>query len=139
MKVEISCGAVVFTKDGEDIKYVVIKALNGDYGFPKGHMERGETEKETALREIREEVGLDVRILPDFRAVDEYPLPGKQGILKRVVFFAAYYENQDIVCQEDELESARVLPFDEARKILTFDSSRTVLDAADRFIRRTNK
>ena len=62
-----SCGAVVFThKDGE-IHYVIIRAHNGEHGFPKGHMEPGETELETALREIAEEVGLKPAFVTGFR------------------------------------------------------------------------
>ena len=54
MNIEKSCGAVVFTKENERIKYVLIRNLEGIYGFPKGHMEAGETEIETTLREVYE-------------------------------------------------------------------------------------
>jgi len=47
---EKSCGAVVFTKTGKDIKYLMFQNLDGIYGFLKGHMESGETEVETTLR-----------------------------------------------------------------------------------------
>ena len=69
---EKSCGAVVFTRVDGDIKYVIIQSLAGYYGFPKGHMEAGESEKQTALREVYEETGLTVHILDDFRYVDAY-------------------------------------------------------------------
>lgn len=55
MNIEISCGAVVFTKINGEIKYLLIQNLEGIYGFPKGHVEKEEKEKETALREIYEE------------------------------------------------------------------------------------
>ena len=63
MTVEKSCGAVVFTREGGEVRYVIIQSLEGYYGFPKGHMEGSETEQETALREIREEVGLTPRLV----------------------------------------------------------------------------
>ncbi len=63
MKTEKSCGAIVFTRKNGEIHYCVIRQTNGDYGFPKGHMEPEETEQETALREIFEEVGLKVQLL----------------------------------------------------------------------------
>ena len=57
---EKSCGAVVFTNDSGQRKYLIIKSLNGIYGFPKGHIEINETELEAAKREILEELKLSV-------------------------------------------------------------------------------
>ena len=56
MKYEKSCGAIIFDKD----KILVIQQKEGHWGFPKGHVEEGETEVETAIREIKEETNLDV-------------------------------------------------------------------------------
>jgi bis(5'-nucleosidyl)-tetraphosphatase len=50
-------GAIVYTRINNVIKYVLVQQLEGFYGFPKGHIEQNETEVETALREIYEEVG----------------------------------------------------------------------------------
>lgn len=72
MKYENSCGAVVFTRHKGEIQYVIIQSLEGYYGFPKGHMEGIEEEKETALREIYEETGLRVHILDGFKTSDEH-------------------------------------------------------------------
>ena len=44
MKHEKSCGAVVFTCIDGEIKYVLAQSLGGHFGFPKGHVEPGETE-----------------------------------------------------------------------------------------------
>ena len=60
MNHERSCGAVLFTvRDGVPL-YVLVQ--ENYYGFPKGHMEAGETERKTAIREIREETGLEVKL-----------------------------------------------------------------------------
>lgn len=48
MRLERSCGAVVFTRIGGEPRYVLVRSLEGVYGFPKGHMEPGETPEETA-------------------------------------------------------------------------------------------
>ena len=56
MKLEKSCGAVVYTLKNGKPQYVIVQSLEGFYGFPKGHIENNETEKETAIREIYEEV-----------------------------------------------------------------------------------
>ena len=58
---EKSCGAIVFTRENGIRKYVIIRGTGiyqGFNGFPKGHMEEGETESETALREVKEETGM---------------------------------------------------------------------------------
>ncbi len=83
---EKSCGAVVFTRTEEGIRYVLVQSLEGKFGFPKGHMEKSETEEETALREIQEEVALVPVLIPGFRESTEHTLPGTQ-IQKQVVFF----------------------------------------------------
>ena len=137
MNYEYSCGAVVFTRMGGVPHFVLIRAKGqpeGCHGFPKGHMEPGETEAQTALREIYEEVGLRVRLLEGFRAVTEYPLPDKPDTRKRVVFFLAEYENQEITVQESELVSHALAPFPEALALTEFADSRQILTDAHNFL-----
>ena len=67
MITEKSCGAIVYTKESGNIKYVIIRSKEGIYGFPKGHIEENESETETALREVAEEVGLTVTLISKFR------------------------------------------------------------------------
>ena len=74
MLTEKSCGAVVFTRIDNEIKYLIIESEEGFYGFSKGHMENGESEHETAHREIKEETGADVIILDGFRTTDSHPM-----------------------------------------------------------------
>ena len=70
MKQEKSCGAVVTRKVGNGIEILLIRHKNGGHwAFPKGHVERDETETETALREIWEETGLKVQLDTGFRRV----------------------------------------------------------------------
>ena len=134
MHIEKSCGAVVFTRIGGEIRYVLAQSLEGIYGFPKGHVEPGETEHETALREIREEVGLRPVLIDGFRVVTEHPLPKKPDTIKQVVYFLAEYADQDIVFQKEELLSAPLLSFDEALARFTFDNSKQVLTQANDFL-----
>ena len=74
MREEISCGAVLYTRVEGEIKYLIIKQRGGHYGFPKGHMENGETEEETALRETWEETSLRPEIKKGFRKQVQYTL-----------------------------------------------------------------
>ena len=133
MASEKSCGAVVFTRVGGEIRYVLARSLRGHYGFPKGHVENGETEEETALREIREEVGLRPRLVPGFREISEYTLP-VSGIPKQVVIFLAEYRDQRIVPQKEELMSAELVPYRKAMELLPYENDRRILKAAEEFL-----
>lgn len=73
MQHEKSCGAIVYRKSHGNTEILLIKHINsGHWSFPKGHMEAGETEIETAIREIKEETSVDVMIDPTFRETVSY-------------------------------------------------------------------
>lgn len=134
MQYEKSCGAVVFTRANGELRYVLAQNLEGYYGFPKGHVEAGETEQQTALREIREEVGLQPRLIEGFRTCDEHPIPSRPGVMKQIVYFLAEYEDQPISCQKEELLSAPLVSYEEAMALFTFDSSKRILTEAHAFL-----
>lgn len=136
MKIERSCGAVVFTRENGQIKYVIIRSEEGFYGFPKGHMEGSETEHETALREIREETGLEVTLIDGFRTTDSHPLAreGRPDVLKHIVYFLAEFSGQLPCARDDEISEIRMMTFDEAVRSFQFESSRRILAEADRFL-----
>lgn len=133
---EHSAGAVVFTREAGEPRFVIVQSVNGHHGFPKGHMEAGETEADTALRETEEETGLRVRLLPGFRSVEVYPLPNKPDAVKQVVFLLAEYEAQALRIQEREIREARLLRFDEACAVLEYEDDRRVLREAKTFLDR---
>lgn len=136
MRKEVSCGAVIFTRSGGTLKYVVIRSLEGVCGFPKGHMEGSETEEETALREISEEVGLQVTLLPGFRAEDSYPLPRRPRVVKRVIYFLATCDgSQPLRPQRSELSGAEWMDFDEAMRSFRFDGVKRILREADAYLK----
>ncbi len=134
MTYEYSAGAVVFTIADDNIKYVIIKSRQGYYGFPKGHIERGEDERTAALREVLEEVGLRVTLLDGFRIEDEHPIPSKRNVMKNIVYFAAEYSDQDIRYQRKELSGAQLMTFDEAMRSFQFEGSKRILTQANEFI-----
>ena len=139
MNYEYSCGAVVFQRINGAPHYVLVRAKNqpmGCHGFPKGHMEPGETEEQTALREICEETGLRVRLLPGFRAVTEYDLPDLPGTRKRVVFFLAEYGEQEPVAQESELAAITLAPWPRALELTEFADSKRILTDVHNFLNR---
>ena len=57
------CGAIVFTIKDNQIMYVIVKSVKGDYGFPKGHSEVNESDIEAARREISEETCLKIEFI----------------------------------------------------------------------------
>ena len=134
MRYEKSCGAVVFTRMNGEIRYVLAQNPEGYYGFPKGHMEAGETETETALREIGEEVGLRPRLIPGFRTETEHSLPQKPGVIKRIVYFLAEYEDQEIIFQKEELLSAPLVSYEQAMELFVFDNNRRILTEAHAYL-----
>lgn len=81
MKKEKSCGAVVFKEN----QVLLIKHVLGHIDFPKGHMEAGENEKETAIREVKEETNIDIILDSKHFATISYS--PKEGVCKEVVFF----------------------------------------------------
>ena len=137
MQLEKSCGGVVFTRESGEVRYVIIRHRTGHCGFPKGHMEPGETETQTALREIREEVGLSCTLLEGFRQQDQYPLPGKPDTMKQVVYFLAEYADQAIRIQPEEILQVYRLPYEEAMHMLPFPEARRILTAAHEFLHNT--
>ena len=132
-QMEKSCGAVVFTRVPDGIRYVIIRSRSGAYGFPKGHCEEGETEEDTALREIWEETGLRVRLLSDFRCADCYRLPQKPE-WKQVVYFLAEYEDQEVCYRQVELSGASLYTYESAMEVLRWDSLKAILSNANDYL-----
>ncbi len=139
IRTEVSCGAIVYTMDAGEPLYAITYTQRGVYGFPQGHMIYGETEQETALREIREETGLNVTLNERFRTFNEYDIGIKDGPdkLKKVIYFLAEFHDQT-PCPEDtrEIHHIQMMRYDEALQVLQFESARRVLTEADQYIRR---
>ena len=135
MEFEISCGGVVFIRQDNGIRYLIIRHLGGHCGFPKGHMEPGESERETALREIREETGLDVSLIGDFRREEFYSLPNKPDVQKKVIYFLAEFTGQQIVIQPEEISACYLLPYEEALEHLPFPEAKRILSQAHDFLK----
>ncbi len=136
MKTEKSCGAVVFTREHDHLRYVIIRSTEGFYGFPKGHMEPGETEAETALREIREETGLTVRLVGDFRTEDAHPLSreGRPDVMKQIIYFLAEFQAQPLRAQESEVSEIQLMSYENAMAHFQFESSKRILSEAHSYI-----
>ena len=131
---EKSCGTILYTIENETIFYLMILGKrHGIYGFPKGHMESGETEEETAFRETWEETSIRPDIKKGFRKQVQYSL--KMGRRKTVVYFLAEFTGQT-PCRNGSFEDFAypILPFEKAYEVLG-ENIREVLKEADTYIR----
>lgn len=139
MDKEKSCGAVVFTRDEDgQIRYVLVQQRSGRFCFPKGHVEAGETEHQTALREIWEETGLRPRILPGFQETETYEVNKKPGVMKDVYYFLAEYSGQHIdPPPSDEIRDVRLCSYEEALELLPTESRKNILIKANDFLGET--
>lgn len=118
MKIEKSCGAIVFNEKDE---VLIIQQNSGIYGFPKGHMEVGENEIQTAIRETKEETNADIDIVTEKRFYISYM--NDENIRKEVVYFVAYILNEsDIHPQENELQKVMWVSKNDVVNILSFDN-----------------
>ncbi len=133
MKFEKSCGAVcVRLVDGHRQVLMVRHVAGGRWAFPKGHMEAGESESLTALREVAEETGVRAILLPEFRFVTNYS-PVK-GTMKKVVYFAAHPGGGTVTPQPGEIEEARFFPVEEAMSLLTYPADKHLLRKVLRYL-----
>lgn len=123
---EKSCGGVILKKVDDKYLVLLIKHNVGHWSFPKGHVENNETEEETAKREIMEETGLLVSLVPGFRKVVTYS--PKDGVLKDVVFFLALSNSDVVSLQEEEVSDYNWCSFSEAYDLITYDSDKEVLN-----------
>lgn len=129
MKFEKSCGAIVYRKTKSQTELLLIKnRYGGHWSFPKGHMEGTETETQTALREVKEETGLDILIQEDFRqAVEYFPKP---NVRKQVVYFLGEAQSMKLKRQVEEVSCITWTDIDKAYHMVTFKNDRDLISMA---------
>lgn len=129
---EHSAGGVIYRRSAEGPLYLVIRDSYRNWGFPKGHVEEGESEVDAARREAGEETGLDHLI---FRApaleIDWFFRFRGRLIHKTCAFFIFESPDGDASPQVDEgISACRWLPFEEALRVLSYANAREVLRVA---------
>lgn len=109
-----SCGVIPYRKRELGIELLrLLQRENGKWSFPKGHAEPGETEQETALRELKEETGLTTRLHPDFRAVTRHAV--SPLVTKEIVLFLGEVAGEPVV-GDPEIGAFQWLTLKEAEK-----------------------
>lgn len=123
---ENSCGAIVFNENTE--KILLVKMHNGNWGFPKGHIENNETKEETAIREVHEETNVNIKIIPNFEREIKY-IPNEKTI-KKVTIFAGITQDEDVKIDTFEIEAFQWCTYEEALKLVTYKLQKDVLEKA---------
>lgn len=118
MKFEKCCGCIILNEG----KVLLVKHNVGHWGFPKGHMEKDETELQTAIREVKEETNLDVEIQERKRYIDEYY--SSEDTFKQVVYFLATCKNMNTQKQEEEIAQIEWVPIEEAGNKITYENTK---------------
>ncbi|MCD7731338.1 MAG: NUDIX domain-containing protein [Oscillospiraceae bacterium] len=134
---EKTCGAVMFTETSGERRYLLIKNDSGHIGFPKGHVEYGETEEETAVREVFEETGLKAELMENFRV--PYSYISNTGHHKTAVYFLSHYDNTEIHIRQGEISDSWLLPYDKAYEMLNYPQDRAVIEAAENRLRSADR
>jgi len=98
--------------------------------LPKGTPIPRETTEETALREVREETGLEVRIIRPLDSIEYTFVQGGTRIHKTVHYFLMQSTGGDLGRHDHEFDDVRWIGFDEAREMLTFDTERALVARA---------
>ena len=134
---ESSCGAVVFRDIKGEIRYLLIKnKRSAHWGFPKGHIEPGETKKETAIREVLEETGVHVKIIDGYESVSKYKIQNR--IEKIVSIFVGTTTDTSTSIQPEEISDYIWLTYDRALSILKFENDKSIIISAHKFLNDNN-
>lgn len=133
MNYEKSCGGIVYRKFHGNTEILLIKHIKSGYwSFPKGHVEPGETEEQTAIREIKEETDIDAVIEGDFREIVTYS--PRKGSRKDVVYFVARAKNYNFRPQPAEISDIRWVEIGQAHNLLAYDNDKLIVNKARGFI-----
>jgi 8-oxo-dGTP pyrophosphatase MutT (NUDIX family) len=148
---EKSAGIIIYRMENNEPHYLLLhyapseKGRKGHWGFTKGHVEKGETDEQTARRETAEETGIkELKIIPGFKRSEKYffkrvyGLKGKARenapwVFKLVIFFLAQTQVEKVQLSHEHIGYVW-LPYREASKKITFKNSKELLKRANDFV-----
>ncbi len=126
-----SAGGLVLRSDGGALQLVLGRRRRERDGvtwtLPKGTPIVGETREQTALREVAEETGLDVRITGPFDSIEYTFVQDRTRIHKTVHYFLMEPVGGDLARHDHEFEEVRWVNVDDATSLLTFETERTLV------------
>ena len=133
---ETSAGGVVYRLEGDRALFLLIRDSYGHWGFPKGHLERGERADTAALREVMEETGLrSVSIIGSIDTIEWFFRFRGRLVHKRCEFFLMQSATAQTTPQTAEgITACRWTPVDEAGELIAYENARTVLRRAGEMV-----
>ncbi len=137
-ELEVSAGGIVYRRTGvEPPRFLLIRDSYDNWGFPKGHLEEGESPADAARRETGEETGLGSLVLQGpIRVIDWHFRFRGRHIHKYCHFFLFESPNGDPCPQVDEgITDCQWRNLDEALELLSYDNARGVLKRAGEMVR----
>jgi 8-oxo-dGTP pyrophosphatase MutT (NUDIX family) len=122
---ERSAGVILYQESTSGKKYLLLNYPSGHWDFVKGNIEKGETFKQTVLREVREETAItDINFVDGFEdKVEYYYQRDGQVIHKEVVFFLANTKTNNVILSHEHRDYTW-LDFDDALKKLTYKTAK---------------
>ena len=135
MREQKSAGIVLFRNASAKNEFLLLNYPQGHWDFVKGKIEQGETPRETALRETKEETGIsDIEFIDGFEESVEYDFRfKKEDIHKKVIFFLAKTDEKNIKLSHEHNDYLW-LEYNDALKKTTFENAKNVLTKANEFL-----
>lgn len=138
-KLQISAGGVAFRTQDERLEVALISVGdNNRWQLPKGLVDKGESTADAAVREVREEAGIDTTVVDRIDKVEYWYLAKENGdrvrYHKYVYFYLLRYESGDVTEHDDEVNEAQWVEIGEAVKRLAFDTEKTIVQRAAQMI-----
>ncbi len=130
-----SAGVVIFHQEDDERLYLVLRYPQGHWDFVKGKLEPGESTKQAALRELKEETGLETKIIPGFETFFSYDFTTQRGesAHKVVTMFVGSSDTMEVQLSDEHIDYAW-LPFEQAKSRLTFNNAKLALERAQEFL-----
>ena len=138
---QISAGGVAFRRQDSDLEIAIVSVKPKlRWQLPKGIVDPGESPQVTAVREVREEAGVETDLIKLIETIEYWYRSTKDGkpvrFHKFVHFYLLQYKSGDVSDHDHEVEESRWVSFDEAIEMLEFKSEREVVEKAREMIER---
>lgn len=134
-KLSKACGMILVSKT-KPRKFLLLHQVTGNWSFPKGHVEGDENERETALRELKEETGIiEVNFLPLSPIIEEYDFPKDGETWHKInTLFFAETDEVPIVMQEKEISEYKWATFEESLQTFLYEDQKKRMPSINKII-----